>query len=66
MATERFAGGRGIALATQTNVNAKPARQNSGRYVTNLNKLNIPQYPVVIRNIEKYLPPVAMVDREII
>jgi hypothetical protein len=27
MATERFAGGRGIALATQTNVNVKPARQ---------------------------------------
>jgi hypothetical protein len=30
MATERFAGGRGIALDTQTNVNVKPMIQNSG------------------------------------
>ena len=34
MATERFAGGRGIALDTQTNVNVKPMIQNSGWCVT--------------------------------
>jgi hypothetical protein len=34
--------------------------------VTTLDNLDIPQYPVVIRNIEKYLPPVAIVDREMI
>jgi len=30
MAAERFAGGRGIALDTQTSVNVKPARKYSG------------------------------------
>jgi len=46
IATERFAGGRGMAFETQANVKANP------------------QYPVVMRNKEKYRPPVAMVQSE--
>lgn len=67
MATERFAGGRGMALETQVNVKANPVLFffKSGKHHSSFRKDHIPQYPVVMRNKEKYRPPVAMVESEI-
>jgi len=65
MATERFAGGRGMALETQVSVKANPFYiKKSGQYHSPFHKDHIPQYPVVMRNKEKYRPPVAMVESE--
>lgn len=65
IAADRFAGGRWTTLATHTNISEAPNTSYpcTSQAKKKIDRKYVPQNPDVIRNIEKYLPAVFIVDR---